>query len=133
MTPAFLDTSAILALVNSKDKHHSAARHAFESLRARRARLLTTSYVLVEAYALLMRRTGPAAVRALRMDLAPLCEVLWIDEPIHEAGLDLLLERTVRRLSLVDAVSFVVMRQRRVDEAFAFDPHFEQEGFTPVS
>jgi predicted nucleic acid-binding protein len=33
-------------------------------------------------------------------------------------------------LSLVDAVSFVVMTQRRLDEAFAFDPHFEQAGFT---
>ena len=133
MTPAFLDTSAILALVNSKDEHHSAARRAFDSLRARRASLLTTSYVLVETYALLMRRMGPAAARAFRSDLAPLCEVVWIDEATHELGLDLLLDRNVRRLSLVDAVSFVVMRKRRVDEAFAFDPHFEQEGFTPVS
>jgi len=38
-------------------------------------------------------------------------------------GVDLLLERRKRRLSLVDAVSFVTMRQRRVVEAFALDPH----------
>jgi len=36
-------------------------------------------------------------------------------------------------LSLVDAVSFITMRQRNVAEAFAFDPHFEQEGFSLVS
>jgi len=33
-------------------------------------------------------------------------------------------------LSLVDAVSFVTMRQANVPEAFAFDPHLEREGFS---
>jgi predicted nucleic acid-binding protein len=32
----------------------------------------------------------------------------------------------------VDAVSFLVMRERDIDLAFAFDPHFEEEGFTLV-
>jgi predicted nucleic acid-binding protein len=44
-----------------------------------------------------------------------------------------LLVRQKRLLSLVDAVSFVVMRQRRIAEAFAFDPHFEEENFSLVS
>jgi len=35
-------------------------------------------------------------------------------------------------LSLVDAVSFVTMRRQKSGEAFAFDPHFEQEGFVLV-
>jgi predicted nucleic acid-binding protein len=39
----------------------------------------------------------------------------------------------VRRLSLVDAVSFVTMRQGRLEDAFAFDPDFEQERFSLVS
>jgi hypothetical protein len=30
-------------------------------------------------------------------------------------------------------VSFVTMRQKSLVEAFAFDPHFEQEGFSLVS
>lgn len=58
--------------------------------------------------------------------------MVWVDQPLHEAGLDLLLQRRRRLLSLVDAVSFVVMKQRGLDEAFAFDPHFEQEGFSLV-
>jgi predicted nucleic acid-binding protein len=133
VTPAFLDTSAVLALINPKDEHHASARRAFDKLRERQASLLTTSYVLVETYALLMRRMGPDAARAFRNELTPLCQVVWIDETLHDAGLDLLLERSVRRLSLVDAVSFVVMRQHGLDVAFAFDPHFEQEGFSLIS
>ena len=54
---------------------------------------------------------------------------VWVGADMHEAGLDLLLERRVRDLSLVDAVSFLVMRQRRLDEVFACDRHFRDEGF----
>jgi len=39
---------------------------------------------MVETYALLARRLGLEAVRAFRSDLAPLLEVSWIDEAIHE-------------------------------------------------
>lgn len=70
---------------------------------------------------------------SMRHSFEPLIDVVWVDESIHNAGLDLLLERRNRQLSLVDAVSFIAMRQRNLAEAFAFDPHFEQEGFSLVS
>jgi len=126
----FLDTSAILALLNPKDEHHGRARRVFESLRAREAGLVATSYVLVETYALICSRLGLAAVRAFRSDWVPLVDVVWVDPETHEAGLDLLLERKRRDLSLVDAVSFIVMRRRGLEHAFAFDPHFEDEDFS---
>jgi predicted nucleic acid-binding protein len=129
----FADTSAVLALLNTDDDNHHRAVRAFEALKARHARLVSTSFVLVETYALVGRRLGLDAVRSLRSDFMPLLDIVWIDAPLHEAGLDLLLGRGKRQLSLVDAVSFVVMRQAKVDEAFAFDPHFEQEGFSLVA
>jgi len=132
LSQVFLDTSAILAVLNPRDEHHSRGRSAFARLRARQAGLITTSFVLVESYALLGRRLGLAAVRAFRGDLAPLCDVVWVDGGTHEDGLDLLLERGKKDLSLVDTVSFLVMRRHRLDEAFAFDPHFKDEGFSLV-
>jgi len=39
------------------------------------------------------------------------------------------MQRPDKRYSLTDCVSFVVMRERGIAEAFAFDRHFEQEGF----
>jgi uncharacterized protein len=119
----FLDTSAVLALLNPKDESHERAILDFESLQRRRARLVTTSYVLVESYALLGRRMGLTAVRAFRESLAPLCETVWVDQEIHDAALDLLLERGRRDLSLVDAVSLVVMNRQTIESAFAFDRH----------
>ena len=132
MISVFLDTSAVLALMNPGDRAHRRARRAFETLGAERAGLVTTSFVLVETYALLGRRLGLPAVRAFREDLAPLVEVAWVDPAVFESGLDLLLARKKRHLSLVDAVSFLVMRQRGLDRAFAYDPHFEEEGFSLV-
>lgn len=132
MNVTFADTSGLLALLNGEDENHARAERAFAALRARQASLLSTSFVLVETYALVGRRLGLEAVRSVRADFAPLIDVIWVDEALHEAGLDLWLERRRRRLSLVDAVSFVAMRQRGVAEAFAFDPDFEHEGFSLV-
>jgi predicted nucleic acid-binding protein len=129
VSAVFADTSGLLALVNPADDNHARAKATFASLRARRAPLVSTSFVLVETYALLGRRFGLEAVQSFRDDFAPLIDVVWVNETLHDAGLDLMLGRRRRKVSLVDAVSFVAMRQRKIDEAFAFDPHFEQEGF----
>jgi uncharacterized protein len=132
VTPVFVDTSALYALLVRSDARHDAARRAFHGLMDREAPLLTTSYVLVETYALLGRRVGAGAVRAFRAEFEPLLDVVWVDRPLHEAGLDLLAASGDRALSLVDAVSFRAMRDRRLDEALAYDHHFRAEGFILV-
>ncbi|MEM3069220.1 MAG: hypothetical protein QXH58_04850, partial [Nitrososphaerales archaeon] len=53
----------------------------------------------------------------------------WVTPAEHRKGVDLLRKRRRRRLSLVDCVSFVIMRRLGVKRALAFDPDFEQEGF----
>jgi predicted nucleic acid-binding protein len=88
--------------------------------------------VLTETYALVGHRLGLDAARAFRIDFAPLLDVTWVDESLHEAGLDLWLDRQQRQLSLVDAISFLAMRRLGLTEAFAFDPHFQREGFTVI-
>lgn len=132
MNAVFADTSGLVALLSTTDDNHARAKRAFGNLRARQALLVSTSYVLVETYALVGRRLGLDAVRSFRADFGPLIDVVWVDETLHNAGVDLLLDRRKRLISLVDAVSFMVMRQRSVAEAFAIDPHFEQERFSPV-
>jgi predicted nucleic acid-binding protein len=124
----FIDTSAIFALLVPTDAAHDRAAGVFDRLRAREPVLLTTSYNLVETYALLDRRIGRGATASFRSDFAPLLQIVWIDDGLHERGLDLMLDRPAG-VSLVDAVSFVCIREHRVDEVFAFDRHFEQEGF----
>lgn len=133
MSRVFVDTSGLFALLVASDANHSKAKRAFQVLEKRRASLVTSSYVLVESYALLLHRIGFGAVRAFREDFAPLLEVVWVDAELHEGALDLLLERGLRRMSLVDVVSFLVMKSQNIDEALAYDRHFEREGFTLIA
>jgi predicted nucleic acid-binding protein len=58
----------VLALLNPSDENHGPSRRVFEKVQAREAPLLTTSFVLVEVYALLGPRMGLAAVEAFRKD-----------------------------------------------------------------
>ena len=133
MNRVFVDTSAILALLVLSDAAHENAVEAFRKLEAHRSKLITSSYVLVETYALLTRRIGLEAVRTFRDDFAPLLEAVWVDEVLHEKGLDRLLTSRSTRLSLVDAVSFEIMRAQGIDDAFAYDGDFAKAGFTQVA
>jgi predicted nucleic acid-binding protein len=91
--------------------------------------LVTHSYVAVESIALVQRRLGRSAVRALLEDLLPEIETIWVDEALHAAGVAALLS-SPSAISLVDHVSFAVMRERGIQNALAFDSDFAKAGFT---
>jgi predicted nucleic acid-binding protein len=122
-----LDTSAIYALLDRADANHALATRTMGDLR--QEGLLTHSYVVVETSALAQHRLGLGAVRALHDDLLPVVEVEWVTEEAHRAAYSALLASGERRVSLVDHVSFEVMRRLRVRQAFAFDPDFAVAGF----
>ena len=132
MSRVFADTSGFLAFLVPTDRAHPAAVEAFHRLVVRKAALVTSSYVLCETYALLLRRYGLERALAFRDDMEPLLQVVWVDGALHGRALDLLAARRKPRLSLVDAVSLVLMRESAIDEAFAFDPDFEDEGVRPA-
>ena len=125
----FVDTSAIYAVLDRNDRNHEAAKREWFSLVDGGARMFTTNYVLVECCALAQSRLGAEAVRAIQEDMLPLIDLVWVDETIHAQAMAALLAARRRRLSLVDCCSFVAMRQRGAEAAFAFGGHFGEAGF----
>lgn len=125
----FVDTSALYALLDRDDENHARARVIWERLLDSDAGLFTTNYVLVESCALAQRRLGMAALRALLNDVLPVIRVVWISESLHQLAVTGLLAAGRRQLSLVDCASFAVLRAEGQREAFAFDRHFQEEGF----
>jgi predicted nucleic acid-binding protein len=129
----FVDTSALLAVLDADDKEHAAAAAALRSLLDTEEDLVTSNYVLVETFALVQSRLGLGAVRLLQQDLVPILRVAWIDAESQAAAVTALLTAGRRRLSLVDCASFETMRRLGVTRAFAFDGHFEEQGFEVVA
>lgn len=129
---AFVDTSAFLAVLHRSDQNHARAATVWRALLEDDEELVCTNYVLLETLALLQSRFGLDAVRDLLENVVPLLHVVWVNDDVHGAGVSALLTANRRLLSLVDCVSFVVMRRLSISRAFEFDKHFVEQGFEPA-
>ena len=93
--------------------------------------LATTDLVVAELHGLTLGRMGPAValqvvdgiLRSVRV------EVVATGPDMLRASADFLRSRPGRRLSLVDATSFLVMRARGIGVALSLDDDFAAEGF----
>lgn len=123
----FVDTSALFAVLDEADPNHRDASVTWRSL-LDAAELVTHNYIHVEAEALVRRRLGRDCAAVLIDRLLPALTTVWVDRTVHQAAVE------ASRVgggatSLVDHVSFVVMRTAGIDVAFAFDADFERHGF----
>jgi len=124
----FLDTSGLLSIFDGRDAWHAKAVELFASA----PRLLTHNYVLAELVALagarkLPRRDALDYVNSLVEHRG--VEIVWVDELLRLAGMNLLMQRLDKSYSRCDAVSFLLMEQHEITDALTTDRHFEQEGF----
>ena len=123
---AFVDSSAIVAMVDRNDRTHEAAVSAYTDLLRQGYRLFTTNHVVTETVDLLTTGVGPEVARRwLRDQRLPVYHADEQDE--HRARALVISSRSPRGLSLVDAISLVVMERFGVADAFAVDSHFLNE------
>lgn len=124
----FVDTSHLYALLDEDDANHRTAvrtwRQALDD-----EPLVTHAYVVIETSALVQRRLGMAAATHLHRALLPAVSLIAVDEPTHARAVERWLTTAARQLSLVDITSFVVMADRGISAALAFDRDFEGAGF----
>ena len=123
-----LDTSAIYAMADSADANHERALELAGRASAERETLVVHNYVVVEAAALLQRRLGLEVTTRFLQD-AGRFRMHWVTEDDHASAVELHSGAGRRRLSLVDCVSFIVMRRLGIVSALAFDADFQMEGF----
>jgi len=129
----FADTSALFALLVRDDFMHIRAKENFAYFAEHGVQLLTSSYILVETITLLQRRIGFAPVHDFNSKILPLLEIVWADAEWHGRAMQRLLAQNRLNLSLVDCLSFEIMEAREITQAYTFDQHFADNGFTIVA
>ena len=101
----FVDTSAFLAVLDGSEKKHAAARQFWERIINGGDVLLCHNYII------------------------PILHIIWVTREVHFAAVSAHIMADRRTLSLVDCVSFEVMRRTGIRKAFAFDRHFRDYGY----
>ena len=125
----YIDTSGFLAILDADDDNHLKAKETWVKLISSGDNLICNNYVLVETFALVLHRLGFEAVRVLQEDMLPVVRIEWVDEFTHNMGISAMLTASRRKLSLVDCVSFEMMRRLGLKKVFAIDKHFSEQGF----
>jgi len=127
----FVDTSAWIAVSDLRDKYHSAARAEYNRLISEHHTLVTTNLVIAETHIIIRRTGGHAqAMRLLRsLRGSPRLQKVWSEAGLESRAEEILERHSDQDFSFADAVSFVVMRERGIEEAFTFDNHFASLGF----
>jgi predicted nucleic acid-binding protein len=132
----FIDTSALLALAGMRDQYRESAVALARRHLGTGGAWVSTSLVMAELHALLLQRAGVDRARRVVTALLddPAYEWIGPSADVVRAATSAWLERyTDQRFTLTDAVSFEVMRQKKVTQAFAFDAHFVTAGYTLVA
>ena len=122
------DAGYFIALMNPQDGLHARA-NAWSA--AVRDRLLVTEYVLWECVNKLSTpgSRARAAGLASRVRNSLAFEFIAATPLLLDAGLALHRDRPDKAWSLTDCISFVIMQQRGIRQALAYDRHFEEAGF----
>ncbi|MCU0598492.1 MAG: PIN domain-containing protein [Desulfobacterales bacterium] len=129
----FADTSGLFALLVKNDYMYVRARENFNYFAENNVQLVTTSFVLVETTALLQSRIGLAPVNDFHSKILPLLEIIWVDDKWYKKAVQRLVAQNDKNISLVDALSFEIMEAFQIEFAFAFDKHFEENGFATAN
>lgn len=131
LTPLFLDTSYLYALVNKRDEWHERAVQWEKELENKRRKLITTELIIVEiADGLAALRFRVQAIEILTaLESSPLVEVVTITSNLLADGIDLYGKRSDKNWGLTDCVSFVVMGERWLTSSLSVDRHFQEAGF----
>ena len=134
MGEVFADAGYWIAMMDLDDELHDKARAATEEVGP--SRLVTTQMVLVEALNYMSgsgeykRQLASGMLR--RLMNSPGVEVIPQTDAQFRAAVERYASRSDQRWSLTDCASFLVMEERNISEALAYDRDFEQAGFSAL-
>jgi predicted nucleic acid-binding protein len=131
MTVRFADTFFFVAMLDSTDHHHGRVRaHMAENDDL----YVTTRWILAETGNALggTRFRVQAAKFLLDVESNPDVQIVEPSDALYQRGLRFYASRPDKSWSITDCISFTVMREENLREAFTLDHHFTQAGFVAM-
>ena len=130
----FVDSGAWVAIANKGDTFHSVAINIYPQVLMKYRHLMTTNFVVAEAHVIIRNELGHrAAIDFLEgIRASPRIERVMSALDLEAEAEKILRKYDDQDFSYTDAVSFALMKARRIREAFAFDKHFSAMGFLCV-
>jgi len=122
----FVDTGALFAAANAKDKDHQKAKDFLTKLAEEKVILLVTNFIIAEIYTLMLRKIGRDEAIVYVEKLRNTAEIERVSEEDESKAWQIILRYQDKDFSYVDATSFAVMERLGIRDAFSFDEHFEQ-------
>ena len=129
----FIDTGAFIALTDADDENHKAAKTFYKNATEKGARFITTNFVVCETMNYLRARVSHRVSVIFRENLkkSSIIQIINITPLIEDEALNIFKQYADKDFSFTDCTSFSVMKSLKLNQAFAFDKHFEQyEKFT---
>ena len=125
----FVDTGALFAAANAKDKDHQKAKDFLTKLAEEKVILLVTNFIIAEIYTLMLRKIGRDKAIEHLEKLRNTAEIERVSEEDENKAWQIILRYRDKDFSYVDATSFAIMERLEISDAFSFDEHFEQYSF----
>ena len=125
----FLDTAYVLALLNQKDTYHNQAKTMLSSMHSAREVWLTEAVLIEIANALASSNRSAAVAFINSCYVTPNVRVVSVDSKLLKRAIDFYENRGDKEWGLTDCISFIVMEDHDLKEAFTADDHFQQAGF----
>lgn len=134
MDKIFVDTAAFLALINKSDRFHQNAKSVRDKLSKEKVLFVTTDQVIIEvANSLSKLKFRNAVVQLIDSIINSTdIEIVWTDKDIFDKAFDFYKKVIDKEWGLTDCISFVVMKDKNIKNAFTTDFHFEQAGFVKL-
>ncbi len=138
MSKVFVDTSAWIAILDNKDVNHSEAVTILKVLLRSNDQLYISNHIISETYTWLRKKTGIEAslkfVQAIKEQAANnKLIVIYSDYTIEEEAYYILLKYKDQDFSYADAVSFAIMKSKKIKKSFTYDKHFLTAGFLKIN
>lgn len=129
------DTSAIVAYFDGNDLNHNKFRMLVDKIVKYKLKLLITDYIFDECITTILSRVGHYnALKAGEFILgSKIIELVWLDESIIMKAWEYFKKHADKEYSFTDCTSFILMKEMKINDYFAFDDDFSKAGFVDFS